>query len=75
VQLKRQFSKKCHSLISETTLYKEARYAVRIALTPSTAYPVKYTSLMDRNLPKSQACKKEHHYYQSHKATQEEGTW
>ena len=52
------------------TLYKEARYAVRIALTAVTTYPVKYTSLMVRNLPKSHACKKEHPY-QIHKATEE----
>jgi len=60
--------------MSETTLYKEARYAVRIALTPSAAYPVEYTSFMVRNLPKSQACKREHHY-QFHIEAQEEGTW
>lgn len=54
----------------EITLYKEVRYAVRIALTASTTYPVKYTSLMVRNLPKSHACKKEHPY-QFHKATEE----
>lgn len=41
-------------------LHKEARHTVRRRLTASTEYPVEYTSLMVRNLPKSQACKKEH---------------
>jgi hypothetical protein len=47
-------------------LHKDVRNAVRITLTASTEYPVRYTSLMVRNLPMSQACKKEH-LYQLHK--------